>query len=106
MPADAVYLDFDRLVFNFNDHAPDIAEIDAAIAKSQSTAGVNAVELVIMPQFHHLLNALVERGFRRVGTTSTNITTWLRWQKRFDVPQLSDEDQRITAMRAGLNDLR
>src|SRR5258708_1096068 len=98
MPADAVYLDFDRLVFNFNDHAPDVEEIDAAIAKSQDTAGVNAVELVILPQFHHLLDDLVGRGFRRVGSTSNNMTTWLRWQKRFDVPQLSDEDQRITAM--------
>jgi hypothetical protein len=106
MPADSIYINFETLVFSFNDHAPKVEEIDAAIVKAKETAGVNAVEIVVRPEFTNvLLDALIEQGFRRVGTVSTNTTTWMRWAKRLDAPQVTDEGKKLTAMRAGLNDL-
>jgi len=96
-----VHRDYETLVFTFADRVPMDGEIDASIREAQGMAGINAVELVLRPEFTNALSgALV--GFHRVGSVSSNTTTWLRWRKRFDTPQLSDDDQKIIRMRAGL----
>jgi hypothetical protein len=102
----AIFKDGKKLVFDFGDELPTETRIDQHIARCKEQVGIEVAELVIHPQWTVvLMDALSDRGFERVGSVSADCITRLRWQMTLRQEQLTDEDQQIIRMRAGLNDL-
>jgi hypothetical protein len=92
------------LIQNFEDVAPTVEQIEALFAAARRDPSIMFVEIVIHPDNGGVIlrDILEPFSLKVVGSVSFAVSTFMRWQSRVSAPSLTQDEQKIAFMRAGI----